>query len=314
MNTKNSVSLVLFLAAAAVACACGAPKPEVEIASSAGEAGYAAAYPERLAAADKGLDAIAADARAGMGELAGYPGQLSASDWTVVRGAYERADAAGRGRSYAAGAESDRAVRAFFDEERDDIGRRISGSVTTAVSKEASGVTVDVSGTVAFALKDGVTKRLDKRFAASNEARLFLEQRGAAIGKKDAEALEGQVDRLSRISYLVNVGYAEQRVLVARMRAEAKDVAETLDAEIEAEGPRCNDPALAKDDKKACEQRIAELMAARAALDPAVAACQRTDEGMLAAQDALKKEYAQALGALLDAIDQKIKETPPSAQ
>jgi len=306
------MKLVVLAIVSAVACACGAPKPEVQIASSAGEAGYAAAYPARFSAADKDVDAIAAEARTGMGELAGYPAQIADSDWKVVRGAYQRADAAGRGRAYAEGAAEDRAVRKFFDEERDDIGRRITNSVNAAVTKEVSGVEVDVSGTVAFSLKDGVTKRLEKRLEASNEAQLFVERQGAAVGKKDADKLVEQIDDLSRTSYLVFIAYPQQRLLVTRMRAEAKDVTDTLDAEIESEGARCADPALAKDDKKACEQRVADLMSSRAALDQAVGAYARTEEGMLAEQDKLMKEYDEAFGALLDAVDQKIEETPPT--
>jgi Tfp pilus assembly protein PilW len=297
--------------AAAGAYACGAPKPEVEIASSAGEAGYAAAYPERFAEADKGLDATAAEARTGMAELAGFPAQISDSDWNVVRGAYERADTAGRGRAYAEGIAEDRAVRAFFDDERDDLGRRITGAVNSTVAKEVSDVEIDVSGTVAFALKDGVSKRLEKRLDGTNEAQLYLERQGKAVGKKDVDMLTEQINKISRVCFSVYVTYAEQRVRLARMRAEAKDVADTLDAEIESEGARCNDPALEKDDKKACEQRVADLMTSRASLDQVTGAYTRTEDGMLAEQDKLMKEYKEALGALLDAVETKIKETPP---
>jgi hypothetical protein len=312
-NTKH-IHMIVLLVVAAAACACGAPKPEVQIASSAGEPGYAAAYPARFSGADKGLDAIATDARARMAELAGFPAQLTASDWKTVRGAYERADTAGRGRAYAEGQEEDQAVRRFFDEERDDIGRRITGAVNSTVTKEANGLEIDVSGSVAFALKDGVTKRLEKRLDATNEAKLFAERQGKAVGKKDVDKLAEQIDGISRTSYLVHVAYAEQRVLLARMRAEAKDVADTLDAEIESETARCQDPALEKDDKKACEERLAGLTQSRTALDQATQSYARTDEGMLAEQDKLTKEYQDAFEALLDAVDQKIEETPPPAK
>ena len=312
MKTTRRIQLVALAVLVVLVCACGAPKPEVEIASSSGEPGYAAAYPERFAEADKGLDATAAEARTGMGELAGYPAKLSDSDWTVVRGAYERADAAGRSRAYADGVAEDRAVRRFFDEERDDIGRRVTSSVNAAVTKEVSGVEVDVSGSVAFSLKDGVSKGLEKRLEGTNEAQRWVEQQGKAVGKKDADKLVEQIDAISRASHLVSVAYAQQRVLVTRMRAEAEDVAETLDAEIEAESARCKDSSLEKDEKKACEQRVADLMTSRASLDQAVGAYKRTEDGMLAEQDKLMEEYEDAFSALLDAVDQKIKETPPT--
>jgi len=313
MKNTNLFSPIVLVVISALACACGAPKPEVQIASSAGEVGYAAAYPDRFAAADKGLDATAAEARASMGELAGFPAQITDSDWNVVRGVYERADAAGRGRAYAEGLAEDRAVRRFFDEERDDLGRRISGSVNSTVAKEVSGVEIDVSGTVAFALKDGVTKRLEKRLEATNEAQLYLERQGEAVGKKDVDTLAEQIDKVSSVCSMVHVAYAEQRVRLTRMRAEAEDVADTLDAEIQSEGMRCQDPALDKGGKKGCEQRVAELMSARASLDQATGAYARTEDGMLAEQDKLMKEYEEAFGALLDAVDQKIEETPPPA-
>jgi len=314
MNTPNRISLFVLVAGFVLVAACGAPKPEVEIASSSGEAGYAQAYPDRFAAADKGLDATAAEARAGVGELTGFPAQLTSSDWNVVRGAYERADTAGRGRAYAEGQEEDQAVRAFFDEERDDIGRRITGAVNSTVTKEANGLEIDVGGSVAFALKDGVTKRLEKRLDGANEAQLYVERQGKAVGKKDADKLAEQINKISRTSNLVNVAYAEQRVLLTRMWAEAKDVADTLDVEIESEGARCTDPALDKDDKKECEQRVADLMTSRAALDQVTGAYARTEDGMIAEQDKLMKEYKKAFGALLDAVDQKIKETPPALE
>lgn len=312
MKTTRRIQLVVLAVIVVLACACGAPKPEVQIASSSGEPGYAAAYPTRFSSADEDLDAIATEARDGMAAFSGFAGQISSSDWTVVRGAYERADAAGRSRAYADGVAEDRAVRRFFDEERDDIGRRVTSSVNAAVAKEVSGVEVDVGGSIAFSLKDGVSKGLEKRLEGANEAQLWVERQGKAVGKKDADKLAEQIDAISRASHRVFVAYAQQRVLVARMRAEAEDVAETLDAEIEAESARCKDTSLEKDEKKACEQRVADLMTSRASLDQAVGAYTRTEDGMLAEEEELRREYETALVALFDAVDRKIEEAPPA--
>ena len=311
-QNKNLNLLVLCAAALAISAVACAPKaPQVEIASSAGEAGYAAAYPERFDAENKAFDAVVTDARAGMAALPAYPDQIGASDWNVVRGAYERADEAGRGEAYAEGVEKDDAVREFFDAERDDIGRRVTGAVQTHLSKEMTGVEVDVAGPVAYALKDSVQKRMEKRLEATNEAQQYLDRNAQAIGKKDADTLEAQVNALSRTCYLVNVAYTDQRLRVTRMRGEARDVKDTLDDEIKAEGTRCQDPALSKGDKQACDGRLAELQAARARLDEVVNGYSRKDEEMQATHDALVKEYKDAFGKLLDAVDEKIKTAPP---
>jgi hypothetical protein len=313
MKTKNESSKLVVLCAVVLAAGCAPKAPQVEIASSAGEAGYAAAYPERFDAENKAFDAISVDARAGMAELQSYPGQISSSDWTVVRSAYERADAAGRSEAYAEGAQKDAAVRQFFDEERDDIGRRVTGAVQSHIAKEATGVEVDVAGPIAYALKDGVAKRMEKRLEASNEAQQYLDRNEAAIGKKDADVVETQVNHLSRTCYLVNIAYTQQRLRITRMRGEAGDVKDTLGDELEAEGTRCQDPALAKGDKQECEQRLAELQKARARLDEVVNAYNRTEENLQAAHDALVKEYKDAFEKLLDAVDEKIKAAPAPA-
>ena len=63
MKTKHGFFLVV-LGAAVAAAACAPKAPQAQIASSAGEPGYAAAYPERFDAENRELDAIPADARA----------------------------------------------------------------------------------------------------------------------------------------------------------------------------------------------------------------------------------------------------------
>lgn len=311
MKTKIGIRILVVLGAAVAAAACAGEKPQVRIASSAGEPGYAAAYPERFDAENRAFDAIAVDARAGMAELQGFPAQIASSDWTVVRGAYERADAAGRGGAYAEGVRDDEAVRRFFDEERDDVGRRVTNGVNAHLQKELTGVEVDVSGPVAYGLKDGVQKRMERRLEAANEGRQYLDRHAYAVGKKDLEAVERQVDAIARVSRLVHVAYVESRLRVAGMRGEARDVQRTLDAEIESEGARCADPALAKDDRAACEERLAGLRTARARLDVVAGGYARDEEKVQAEQDALAKEYEAAFGALLDAVDEKIENAPP---
>lgn len=307
MNHRVSpLSLVAALALSA-AVGCSTPKPEPEIASSAPQQGYAVGFPQALTEATASFSQDQSEIRKGIGELPGYPGKLKDPGWARVRDVLSHADQAGRSSAYVDRLRRVEGAAAFFTAEKDEITRKVAGSAQFVAKKQCD---VDVSGAVASSLKDSVNKQLEKELRDANESQHLIDRYRTALGKENAAALELEADGLSRTSYLVHVQLVESKLRVQRMLAEIDDVKRTLDASVAAERSFQAESRTTAPEKKASEERIAEIEKSRALLDSAV----KQGSSLLPQLDdqikAITKEYDDALAKLLASIDEKAKSDP----
>ena len=176
MSTRTSLALALSLAVGALP-ACSAPKPEPEYASSANHSHYARDYPEKLNAVTADFSARRAEARKILGELGGYPGKLKDPSWAHVLEIVERADEDGRSHAYVGRLRRVEGASAFFETEKDEINKKVGGSVAYTAKKK--GCDEAVAGAAAPALKDAVEKQLEKELHEASEAQQLIERFGS---------------------------------------------------------------------------------------------------------------------------------------
>jgi hypothetical protein len=281
MPTRSLLPLAVALTLGAFP-ACSTPKPEPQFASSANHAHYARDYPAELNAVTKDFGERRAEARKIQGEFNGYPAKIKdPPSWAHVLEIVDRAGEDGRSYAYVERLRRVQAAAAFFDAEKDEINKKVAGSVAYTAKKK--GCDEAIAGAAAPALKDAVDE----------------------LGKDNAAALEKQADDISRASYLVHVEIVEDKLRILRMVAEADDIRKTADDAIGAERAyQASNKKLTDADKKASEARIADMNKSKASVDAAV---QQAQGVMPSLEDEIKKiqkEYDDAL----DALDAKIKE------
>lgn len=300
------LSLVAALALSAAA-GCSTPKPEPEIASSASQQGYAVGFPQALTDTTTSFSQNQTEIRKGIAELPGYPGKLKNPGWARVHDVLSHADQAGKSSAYVDRMSRVDGAYGFFATEKDEITRKVAGSAQFVAKKQCD---VDVSGAVATSLKDTVDKQLEKELRDANEAQHLVDRYRTALGKENAAALEAEVDALSRTSYLVHVLLVENKLRVQRMLAEVDEVKRTFDSSIAAERAFQAEARTTAPEKKASEERIAEIEKSRAALDSAV----KQGSSLLPQLDeqiqTITREYDEALAKLLADLNEKAKSDP----
>ena len=141
--------------------ACGQQKPVPEISSSAEFSGYAIEYPEDLEALAGQYKEHAASASGLMASFGDYPNQLKEPDWSRVLAIVERADEEGRGRAYSERMNEAKLVCSFIDREKDNISRRVNGSVKKAAEQAECECELDAYGKITYAVKDSVNRCID---------------------------------------------------------------------------------------------------------------------------------------------------------
>jgi hypothetical protein len=307
IHRASLLPLVASLALSAAA-GCADTKPEPEIASSASQEGYAVGYPQALTEATTGFSQAQTEIRKELGELPSYPGKLKDPGWARVRDVMTRSDQAGKSTAYVERMRRIEGAFEFFSTEKDEITRKVGGSVQFLVKKK--GYDVEVSGAVAGPLKDTVDKQIEKELRDANEAHHLIERYRTALGKENAAALEQEADALSRTSYLVHIQLVEGKLRVQRMLAEADEVQRTFDAALAAERAFQAEKRTTAPEKKASDDRIAEINKSRALLDASV----KQGSSLLPKLDeqiqAITREYDDALAKLLASIDEKAKSEP----
>ena len=307
IHRASLLPLVAALALSATA-GCADQIPEPVIASSASQEGYAVGYPQALTEATTSFSQVQTDIRKELGEMPNYPGKFKDPGWARVREVLASADQAGKSAAYVERMRRIEGAFEFFSTEKDEITRKVGGSAQFIVKKK--GCDVEVTGAIAGTLKDTVDKQLEKELRDANEAQHLVDRYRTALGKENAAALEQQADTLSRTSYLVHILLVEDKLRVQRMVAEAGEVQRTFDAAIAAERAFQAEKRTTAPEKKASDERIAEINKSRALLDSAVkqgnSLLPRLDEQV----QAMTREYDDALSKLLAAIDEKKKSEP----
>lgn len=303
-------SLLPLVAALVLSAATGCADhiPEPLIASSASQESYAVRYPQALTEATTSFSQVQTEIRKELTQMPSYPGKFKDPGWARVRDVLARADEAGKSTAYVERMRRIEGAFEFFSTEKDEITRKVSGSAQFLVKKK--GCDVEVSGAVSGSLKDTVDKQLEKELRDANEAQHLVERYRTALGKENAAALELQADALSRTSYLVHIQLVEDKLRVQRMLNEATEVQRTFDAAIAAERAFQAEKRTTPAEKKASDDRIAEINKSRALLDSAV----KQGDSLLPKLDeqvqGMTREYDEALSKLLAAIDEKQKSDP----
>jgi hypothetical protein len=293
IRARLTLPLLALVFASAMGCQ---PKREPEIASSAGDASYAVAYPTELSAMASGIEEHRREITKLTGGFAAYPDQLKDAPKAQVLQIIERADEAGRGSAYVERAKQMDQVTSFFDAEKEEINKKVGGSAQYVAKQK--GCDVDVYGTVAKSLKDSVDKQVEKRQRDRNEAQLIIERYRVSLGKPNAAALEKQADEISRASYYANVELVERKNRLTQMAGEADRVKKTADQFIERERAFQAEPGRTDPEKKASDERITAMNQSKAALDTAAAQAKSQLADIDNKIKASQKEYADALAAL----------------
>jgi post-segregation antitoxin (ccd killing protein) len=284
-------------------CGCAGQKIEPQVASSAGQANYAAQYPASLQSISNDYVNAEGEVRKNTTDFAKYPDQLKDPPWPVVQGIVSRADEAGRSASYVEGRRDFEAAQQFFNEENGEITRKVAGSAQYVAKKKDCDV--DVSGAVSSSLKEAVDKQQEKRLRAHNDAHVVIDRYRESLGKANAAALEKQADDISETSYTAYVRTVELKAKATRLIDEASQVRKTLDQGIADERTFQAEPGRTAADKKASNDRIAKMEDGKARIDSAVPQLQALVKEIDQRNDAIKKEYEAALDALKKAIQSK---------
>jgi hypothetical protein len=283
---------------------CAKNLPEPNIASSAAEPTYAASYPSKLQQIAKALDEDEANARTLESRFAGYSGDLTNPPWDVVLSVVQRANDAGHSQAYVEQRRAFGASRAFFDQDGPDLIKKVAGSAQYVVKDK--GCSVDVTGPIAHAFKDGVDKQLEKRLRGANEAHRIVDEYRDTLGKKNAAALEKQADELAEASYLVDIDIVEQKVSLRRMLAEVDQVKKTIPEAQAAERAFQSGAGRTEAEKQASHQRIEALNRAQSELEAAINSARKLDEGVEKRLEAVKKAHTEAYQKLLSGVQGKV--------
>lgn len=287
--------------------ACGGSAPEPEIASSAGEAGYAANYAADLEGVASRFGKGEVAAKEAHGEFRGYPDQLKTGDHARAKEIVARADAAGRSHSYVDGVREVAAAESFFEREGEEITKKVAGA-SQYVAKQ-KGCDVDVSGAASNALKESIAKQAEKRLRERNEGHLLLERYRGSLSKEGAAALEKQADQIAHTSYLVHVALVEEKIRLGRMIEEGEQIKKTADEYVRMEREWQGDPKRKEAEKKESEARIQAMQEGKARVDSALTQARSLHEKLEPRLEELKKSHADAIRALLDALETEAKKS-----
>ncbi|EYF01723.1 hypothetical protein [Chondromyces apiculatus] len=300
MRFLRRATLVVSLTSALGLPACSAPLPEPQIASSAGQSGYAARYPEELNGSTARINQQDETAARVAGEVPSYPEQLKDPDWGVALSVVEEADQAGRSYDYVERARRAEGAAAFFKDNKDEISRKVAGSAQYVAKQK--GCEVDVSGAAAHALDEAVEKQLQQSLRDRNEAHYVIERNRTGLGKENAAALEKQADDIAAASYAVHIAMVEEKLRLRRILEEIEAVQAELDTAIEAERSFEAGAGRTPEEKKAAAKRAEEFSASKAMLastaEQAKNASERLEERITAAQ----KRHDEALAKLKEDI------------
>ncbi|APR75100.1 Hypothetical protein A7982_00446 [Minicystis rosea] len=303
MPTRSTTSVALALILAGALPACSTPKPEPEIASSASLGHYAKSWPAELNTSVKGFSDRRAEIRKILGELPAQLGKLKDPDWGHVLDIVTRADEDGRGYAYVERARRVEAVQAFFDTEKDELARKVSGSVVFVAKKKSCDP--EVANGVPPAQKEAFEKQMEKELDDATEAQQLVDRYKGELGKENTAVLEKLAKDVSRASYLVHVQIVEDKLRITRMVTEADRIRRTADETIEAERAFQNGKKVTDAEKKASHARIEEMNKSKASIDAAMKQAEAIAPSMADEIQKITKEYDDAIEALKTKIRDK---------
>ncbi|RLB64127.1 MAG: hypothetical protein DRI90_05365 [Deltaproteobacteria bacterium] len=303
---RSSLSvLASCIALSALGAACSETLPEPVIASSAAEPRYAQSYPARV---DGEIQAFG-DGQVKVKELtakySGYPEALEGDvDWSSVAGIFEQADRVGRSRAYVDGIVEAEAARTFFEEEQDELTKKVGGAAHY-VAKQGGCQGDEVAGAAVHALKKTVKERLEERIREANDAHRLIDGHRDGLGKKNSATLEQQVDEVTQASYLAYIALVEHKVRINRLIEEAETTKQTAEALIKAEQEYQAESGRTDDEKNASVARAEAMKKAQAGMDAATEKAKRTAGDVEQRIEASQKQQQDALTALVKSLRSK---------
>lgn len=293
-------AIVASLAVSTVACTSSTQKGP-EVASAADQTSFAASYPDRLDDLTKDMDDQENEARTIIASWEKVPADTGNTKDLDVKSLFEKSDRAGRSDGYVSERRDLNRVKSFFAEEKDEINRRLAGTVDHAAQQKSCDGK-EMAGAAIYGMKEAIDKRIEHRLRESNEAQIILEEEGPRVDKAVQDKLEKQLDDVATASFIVHVGMADTRRELTERRSDAGRVQSTLDDAIKAENEKANDPKRPDASKRVVKARLAELQKQRQAMDGVV---QKANQSLQQAEQrgkTLEKEYDEKFKALLERL------------
>ncbi len=295
MRAMRTWWVVAAVALAMGPVGCAGNKRGPVAASSTGEAQYAARFPEELDGLVSRFHERQSEAKKVEQGFAAYPDQVKDVKKSLHLAIIDRADQSGRGQSYADAQHEGEQVRRFFKEEKDEINKKVGGSVAFAAKQK--GCPFDGYGVSGQAIGEAVDKQLEERSRAHNEGFALIERNRVAL-KAQATPLEKQADEVSLASFIVYVEAVEMRETIARQAGEGSAIKRTADDFIQQERAFQAEPGRTPEEKKASDQRIEAMTRSKGRVDFATQRAQQTLDTMEQSIKDGQKAYADSLAAL----------------
>lgn len=273
-------------------CANNSNNKAPQIAGAGEQVSYAARYPDQMDTLNKQLQSDEQDARTSMDSWDKMPAEVTGAQKLDVKGMVGKADHAGKSGGYVAERRKMNDVRAFYTEEKDEIGKKVAGSVEYAAQQKGCG-DKELGGAAVYGVKEAIDKRIEHRLRDANEAQVELDDHRHETDKATADKLEKRLDEIATTSYLVHVDIVDTRNQLEERRGEAGKVKSTLDKAIE-KSRSSKRPDAAK--------RTAELEKQRAAIDALDEQAKQNLQGVDERIKKLQKDYDDKLAALKDKL------------
>jgi hypothetical protein len=286
------------------ACSSSTAKGPV-LAPSTGQASYAVHYADDLAAANKAVADAQAQEKTRSAGFAARIDELRKPDWEKVALVIDDSDQAGKSADFAHAHDDTDAVKAFWDAEKDTINGRVVGAANHTL-KEAS-CTADVAGGVVYAMNDAMTRQLQKRLRARNEAFVIIERYKTALGPQNVASLEKLADDVAQASYDVHVLMIAQRARFQRLVDENGAVKKTLDRYVEDETAFAMESGRTEPERKASQDRVTAATKSKAEIEATASQAEAVGKQMDASIDAATKDYDAALRALRAKVVEKLR-------
>jgi hypothetical protein len=243
--------------------ACASQKLQPMTVSSSNTTGYALGYPESVHEASDSFSNHKQQAYALLNKLvAEAPKPKPNEDRYLLVQVVEQADADGRREQSVQARRSERELRAFWEAERGTIGARVSGAAQKQVT-DGQCENVQTQGAVNQALRDAVTRQLDKRTRKSSEAQRYLDQIKGQLSPATWNAAEQNADDITLASYLVYVALVDDVLTLQRLKNERVSVINTLQAALDR--ARAAQGGIANAKQAEANQKQQELLQSRIA-------------------------------------------------
>jgi hypothetical protein len=304
-------SYLAALAATVLVTACTSSSEKgPEFPSSANRTSYAVRYNDDLTASVKAFGDAQERQKALTKGFVAHVDEVKKTDWDKVKVIVDDSDGAGKSGDYANTRAETEAVKHFWDDEKNDITAKVAGGAQH-VNKQA-GCTAEVGGAVSFALNDALTKQLQKRLRARNEAFLVMDRYKTALGPQNIAALEKLADEVSEASYDVHVAMIVERNKIKHIATDKDEVKKTLERFIQEENAYQAEAGRTDAEKKASAERVAAATKSKESIDSVAAQAENITKEADKAIDASTKEYSDALTALRAKIDERKKAEAPA--